>query len=150
MISFYDDLIDLRDFPEYVDDVIEDFEHADEADTDDEPGSPEFEAEYAESPELQAVLELAGDILHSGDFGGDARAAALALSVHGDNYGPTLISDGYFEDYARQLADDLGCIPNDEYSWPICHIDWEAAAESLKNDYASVTFGGNEFFIQNY
>lgn len=64
-----------------------------------------------------------------------------------DRYGATVIRDDYFEDYARRLADDLGCIA-DDVSWPSCHIDWEAAAESLQQDYTSFTFGGYDWWVR--
>ena len=139
-LSFFDDMIDLRDFPDFVNETIDSFES-------DEPGTAEFEAEYAASPELNAVLDLAVELLYSGNFGGNVQEAAAALSAHGDSYDPTLIDALYFKDYARQLAEDLGCIP-DDYSWPASHIDWDAAADSLKMDYMSVSLAGREFFIR--
>lgn len=62
-------------------------------------------------------------------------------------YGEALIRDSYFEDYARELADDIGALPK-EQSWPCQHIDWEAAAEALKQDYTSVEFDGVTYWIR--
>lgn len=62
------------------------------------------------------------------------------------NYGEALIRDSYFEDYARQLAEDIGSISNN--LWPACHIDWTAAAEALQMDYTSVDFDGVEYWIR--
>lgn len=42
-------------------------------------------------------------------------------------YGATLIRDSYFEDYARQTAEDIGAIDRNA-SWPLHCIDWEQAA----------------------
>ena len=56
-------------------------------------------------------------------------------------YGVTLVSEGSFEDYARDVAENIGAIPS-EYSWPASHIDWAAAADSLRMDYTSVDFQG--------
>jgi antirestriction protein len=79
----------------------------------------------------------------------DERAELAALRDEFDHRdfadGITLISDDYFEDYARELADDLGAI-NSDVSWPLMYIDWEAAADSLKMDYLSVTFQGTEYW----
>lgn len=61
-------------------------------------------------------------------------------------YGETLIRDSYFEDYARQLAEDIGAIKSDE-SWPLSYIDWDAAADALKMDYFSVDFDGVTYWI---
>lgn len=63
-------------------------------------------------------------------------------------YGETLIRDSYFEDYARQLAEDTGAIKGDE-KWPTNCIDWEKAADELKADYTSVSFGDTEYWIRS-
>lgn len=62
-------------------------------------------------------------------------------------YGATLIRESYFEDYARELAEDIGAITGDE-SWPLNCIDWEKAAEQLGVDYSEVTFDGVTYFIR--
>ena len=59
--------------------------------------------------------------------------------------GVILIRDSYFKDYAQELAEDIGAISRD-LQWPLLYIDWEAAANDLKHDYSSVTFGGVEYW----
>jgi antirestriction protein len=47
---------------------------------------------------------------------------------------------GYWEsdeEFAQQLADDLGCI-NPEVEWPNSCIDWECAARELMMDYYEI------------
>jgi hypothetical protein len=84
--------------------------------------------EAGELAELTAALEeLAGD-------GGDHE-------WRGDWYPGTLIADHYFEDYARELAADIGAV-NEEIGWPMAHIDWSAAAAALQQDYSCVELGG--------
>lgn len=62
-------------------------------------------------------------------------------------YGEALIHDDYFEDYARELAEDCGMVdPNAK--WPNIHIDWAAAAEALKQDYTYVDFDGQDYWIR--
>jgi hypothetical protein len=61
--------------------------------------------------------------------------------------GSTLIRDSYFEDYAREMAEDIGAIGKD-LQWPLMHIDWEAAADALKQDYTSVDFDGVEYWVR--
>ncbi len=51
--------------------------------------------------------------------------------------GLTLVHERYFEDYARQLAEDTGAIDDDAH-WPATHIDWPAAADELKMDYTEL------------
>lgn len=62
-------------------------------------------------------------------------------------HGETLIRDDYFEEYARDLAEDIGAIDRDA-AWPLSYIDWEAAAEALRMDYFSVEFRGVTYWIR--
>lgn len=62
-------------------------------------------------------------------------------------YGEGLIADSYFEDYARELANDIGAVDANA-SWPGMFIDWEAAADALKIDYFSVELDGVTFWIR--
>ena len=77
-------------------------------------------------------------------------------------YGETLIREDYFTEYARELAEDIGAfhIPADRFAyhpqqdrdlsteWPFRHIDWEAAAEELKQDYTEVEFQGSKYYVR--
>lgn len=83
---------------------------------------------------LTAILEeLKG-------YGGDER-------WRGDWYPVTLIRDTYFEDYAQELAEDIGAIDKDA-AWPARHIDWTAAAEELQQDYSSVEIEGTDYWYR--
>src|SRR5687767_7294225 len=72
------------------------------------------------------------------DYRALLRLAEQASDYAADwEYGETLIRDSYFTEYAQQLADDIGAIDANA-AWPLSHIDWEAAADELKQDYTSV------------
>lgn len=79
--------------------------------------------------------------------------ALLALQDEAEGYAPdwqhgaTLIRDSYFEDYARELAEDIGAIDRNA-TWPLYCIDWEQAARDLKMDYTSVEFGGVAYWFR--
>jgi hypothetical protein len=93
------------------------------------------------------------EAIESGDLDADDQKAfeELAKEAEGSpdwEHGETLIRDSYFEDYARELAEDTGMVKGDE-DWPLRHIDWEAAADELKNDYFSVDFDGVEYWIRS-
>ena len=62
-------------------------------------------------------------------------------------YGEMLIRDSYFEEYARQLAEDIGAIPSDA-RWPCTCIDWEQAARELRMDYTAVEFGDVTYWVR--
>lgn len=51
-------------------------------------------------------------------------------------HGETLIEEGYFTEYAEELASDVSDYNQREVRWPYTCIDWERASEELKQDYA--------------
>ena len=62
--------------------------------------------------------------------------------------GEALIRDSYFQEYAEELADDIGAIDRNA-NWPVNCIDWEKAADQLKMDYTSVDLNGVEYWIRS-
>jgi hypothetical protein len=84
----------------------------------------------------------------------DEELAALqALAAHGEQHpgwesGVALIHDSHFEDYARQLAEDIGAI-EDADIWPCNLIDWELAAEALRADYCHVDYAGSDYWMRS-
>jgi hypothetical protein len=92
-----------------------------------------FDEEYGE--ELDNLRDLISD-LHE----------TISLSSIED--GEALINYDYWEDYAREQARDIFGI-NETEQWPYNHINWEAAALELENDYATVEFGDSSFFVRN-
>lgn len=75
------------------------------------------------------------------------EADAEHLEDHGNSYEPTLIADDDFEDYARELAEDIGAAPS--VGWPGSYIDWEAAADALRQDYTTVEYDGTTYQIRS-
>ena len=121
-ISSGDDLIDIRD----VIARVEELEHNEDSLL----GSDE----HNELTTLRTLLE------DTEGLGGDEQ-------WRGDWYPLTLILDSHFEDYARELAEDIGAIDRDA-AWPNSYIDWEAAAAALQMDYSSVTFDGTDYWTR--
>jgi antirestriction protein len=103
-------------------------------------------ATILDSRELEdELVALTEDV---GDEG--ARLDALQflkseLDGSGWEYGIQLIPEGEFEDYARQLAEDIGAIPENG-AWPTYCIDWERAARELAMDYSTVEFEGITYY----
>jgi len=139
------DIIDSRDViarieelaePEEASKRIAELEEADEL----------SDEEAAELAELRAGDELDDDQAEELRM---LRELAEEASGYAEDWphGETLIRDSYFEEYAEQLADDLGAISR-EATWPLNHIDWKAAADELKIDYTSVDFGGVTYWIR--
>mgnify|MGYP003552189452 FL=1 len=66
--------------------------------------------------------------------------------------GETIIAESHFVDYIKWTIDDCYALPKELTSgeWPYRHItiNYEAAAEEAKADYAELTFRGRNFYIQ--
>jgi len=93
------------------------------------------------------------EAIDSGDLDEDDQKAFEELAEEAEGspdwpHGETLIRHDHFEGYARELAEDMGMLKGDE-SWPLNCIDWEEAADQLKQDYFSVDFDGVEYWIRS-
>jgi hypothetical protein len=68
------------------------------------------------------------------------------------HHGVQLIHEDYFTDYIEELIKDCYELPKELQSghWPYRHItiDYEAAADDAKQDYAEVEFMDYTYFIQ--
>lgn len=138
------DVLDLRDLAERAEELETLF------------ADPEEETGEEERQEYNDLLSLARDLV--GTFEGPVSET---LREYGENE-PTMIHEGYWVTYAEELANDLGMLdvttgdhphmygPSrrkvaDE--WPFRHIDWQAAAEELAQDYDTVTYAGETYLI---
>lgn len=130
-ITSSDDIIDSRDVIARMDYLRSFCE-----DEDGEILTPETAPEdHANLEEIEEYAKLQALCDEAEDYAGDWKDGA------------TLIRDSYFEDYAREFAEEIGAIDR-EAAWPACHIDWEAAADSLKQDYTSVEFDGVTYWVR--
>jgi len=112
-----------------------------------------------DSRDLIELREYMADALRIEDDALDAeeretfRAAIAAIdSLEADgiedwDYGAQFIRAETFEDYARELAEDIGAIPDDA-QWPATCIDWPRAARELAMDYTLVTFLGHDYYVR--
>lgn len=98
--------------------------------------------DVVENDELseEGLVELSDLLAELAGNGGDHQ-------WQGVRYPVTLILDSYFENYAQQLAEDIGAIPDDA-QWPANCIDWERAARELQVDYTSVEYDGITFWYR--
>lgn len=89
-----------------------------------------------ERDELKRLRELKDDV-------GERRGKI-------DDEGGPFIHEADFEDYARELVEELGYLDNKMASqWPFTCIDWEKAAEELKMDYSVITWDGQDYYYRN-
>lgn len=61
-------------------------------------------------------------------------------------HGVVLIPESDFEDYCKDLCDDIGDIPKDLPDYIV--IDWEATANNLRVDYSEAEFQGETYLYR--
>lgn len=64
----------------------------------------------------------------------------------GDWYPSTLISEVYFVEYAQELCQDIGAIPDDFPSY--IEIDWEVTARNIQMDYSEIDIDGLTYYFR--
>ena len=124
-------------------------ENAEEAVTEAD-GIESEEAEVAEADARRALAEWDDDngeeLKELGELIEELRGAGGGdHQWEGDWYPRELIDVDSFEEYAQELADDIGAVPSDA-AWPLTCIDWEQAARELAMDYSMVSFRGSDYY----
>jgi seryl-tRNA synthetase len=151
-----DDVIDSRDVIERLSELTDEITALRE---ELETALAERDAASAERPDVihmdleQAVTDAVAAVTAWNDDNAEEFRALQSLADEASGspdweYGETLIRESYFEEYARQLAEDIGAVKGDE-GWPHNCIDWEKAARELKYDYFSVDFDGVTYLIRS-
>lgn len=137
-ITNSDDVIDVRDVIARVEQLESELEDAQPMDDNEQVLSADGSEDLTEqSEELRLLTALLEDL--AGNGGDEDWRDAW--------YPVTLIRSAYFEDYAQELAEDLGAI-NRDAAWPNNHINWEEAAAELSTDYSNVEFDGVEYLYR--
>lgn len=157
-ITNMDDTIDSRDVTARIEELGEKFQSLDSVVA--EANSVYIDAYQDAGEETPIVLELSDMLaaarmaLREWDNSDAAKelASLKALATEAEGapdwrHGATLIRDSYFKEYAMELADDIGAIPNDA-AWPMTCIDWDLAARELRMDYTAIEFGDVTYWIR--
>jgi hypothetical protein len=122
-----DERLDSRDLIERLEE-LEALERSLDPEQDEEAtGEGSFDED--EQEELKALRELAN------------------AGIEDWPYGAQFIREDKFEDYARELAEDIGAI-DDDARWPATCIDWKQAAEELASDFTTVEFMGSTYYVR--
>jgi len=143
IISRHEELTDeLDSLKEAITDIKKDLEMASQEDKED----LEDDLESAETDlstfldDYETEMKILAEVIEEGECSSDW------------SHGEGLIHESYFEDYTRQLVDDCWEMPKEFNSgqWPWNHMtmDWEAAAEQLKDDYHEFTVAGETYYIR--
>jgi hypothetical protein len=108
---------------------------------------------------IEELQEQAKDALNESERKELETLAALAVECEDCSdweHGAQLVRGTYFVDHTKELIsdcyEDVGKAPRgQENRWPYKHvtIDYESAAEELKQDYTEVDFDGVTYFIRD-
>lgn len=152
-----DDILDSRDIIEYHEELESEREALAEELSDAKEALDDYRADSDADPEDEEQLENAfveaRDALAEWDQEHAADLAAVKEIIrqaggYGDwDHGETLIRDRYFEEYAQDLASDIGALDKAD-RWPLTHIDWSAAANELAQDYTEIDVGGFTYLMR--
>ena len=97
--------------------------------------------------EIIETLADCGELATLESFLMDLRGSVGEDEWEGGWYPSELIHEGYFEVYAQRVAEDEGV---DTSSWPCQHIDWENAADSLKDYYEFINLQGEWYLAKRF
>jgi len=111
-------------------------------------------ADHGSQGELETAVNDAQTALDDAkaEFGEDEQTELeeldnLESEISDWRHGEILIPENEFEDYARELADDIGGTKGGE--WPFTCIDWERAAKELAMDYTTVSYQGEDYYVRS-
>ena len=141
------DLIEKRD--ELRTQIFEDFKNRFESEIEDIDDFEDFESrETFEDSDLVEELDITEFLeLWDDEFDEIAEINEIEEECSEFQYGETLISEDYWEDYCRDLVEDCGYISKDFPSW--IEIDWEATASNISADYTTVNYQDETYYIRN-
>jgi DNA repair exonuclease SbcCD ATPase subunit len=160
-ITNSEDIIDSREIDERIDELESEqrslVDEVDEAQKDHDALCVDSTQAEDRLEELLETLKDAKAALSDWEDSEEGRELAALQALKEDaegycsdwRYGATLIRDSYFEDYARELAEDLHGRAIREATWPFDCIDWEEAKKQLQQDYTSVDFDGVEYWVRS-
>ena len=146
-------ILDTRDLQDRLDELQKLKEALEDARTDvDEllaiDASEKTESWESDLSEARDTLEQAETEFSSDEQDELTELEALAEEVSEWSSGNQLIPEDDFEDYCKELCEDIGDIPHDFPSYIV--IDWEATAQNLKADYSEIEYQGTTYLYRSY
>lgn len=61
-------------------------------------------------------------------------------------HGVTCVNEDYWVEYCEELVQDIGDLPRNIPGY--LAIDWQKTAENIKQDYTSIKWEGNTFYVR--
>ena len=101
-----------------------------------------------EGTEVLTIEDYAEEVRHLQGIA-DAYQETVNALPEDAHYGETMIRENHFEEYAQELADEVGAIPEGGAGqWPFYCINWEHAADELRHDYTTVRYQGEDYLVR--
>ena len=169
-INWGDDIIDSRDIisryeellieEEYLEGVVEEAKEKVSEFLKEHGGEENLTEDQREClDDLDKELEEAeGNLIEfNSSFEKDELETLKEVITQGESspdwsYGEQLIHEDYFTEYTEELVNDCWEMPKEfnEGKWPWNHMfmDWESAAEELKQDYFTIGVQGETYYIR--
>lgn len=146
-------ILDTRDLQDRLDELQKLKEALEDARTDvDEllaiDASEKTESWESDLSEARDTLEQAETEFSSDEQDELTELEALSEEVSEWSSGNQLIPEDDFEDYCKELCEDIGDIPRDFPSYIV--IDWESTAQNLKADYSEIEYQGTTYLYRSY
>lgn len=110
----------------------------------------EAQEEWMDSDDAGTEKPEAVDVLDTEELSDWEELSDMEDSIPDFWHGETLIPEDELEQYAKELAEDLGYTGRnvEGQSWPFCYIDWSAAAEALRQDYTEYEWQGTTYLAR--
>ena len=132
------DVLDSRDLQERLEELENELEELEDAEEENEETSIE--------DAKQAIKEWKEENQEEID-------ALTALKDYcwdcGWRYGIAFVAEEDFEEYAQDLASDLYGEEIRNAHWPFDCIDWEQAADALRQDYSAIDYQGTTYLFRS-
>jgi hypothetical protein len=150
------DILDTRDLDERLEELLEleaTWNEAKEALTDAEASLETARLTHDEETIEQAEVEVEeyqSDVdeaeLDSDDTKELEELKGLKEEISEWHSGTTLIPESDFEDYSRDLCEDIGDIPKDFPDYIV--INWKATSNNLRADYSEIEYKGENYLYR--
>lgn len=133
-----DEYLDSRDIVARIDDLVSDFMIATEAE---------------DAPSLDGLMSV--DDWAFGLSDDDAEELVRLIDFReaydgqfGDSFddGITFVHEEYFENYTKELCEDIGDIPDNLPDYIV--IDWAETAENIREDYTEAVLKGTTYWAR--
>ena len=139
-IDSFDDIISMSDITDRIDELRDELQDVCDGESD-TPLPLAAWVENARNDNAHTFQDAAIELHMLESLADELQGMGGDHQWEGNWYPACLIRDSHFKDYAMELADDCGMIP-DNAAWPMTCIDWDQAARELQMDYSSAEIDG--------